>query len=112
MVLSVGFGSVPAILAVIPALDATVGETGMRVTVVMYFIGQFLVYAGFAYAVWKYRVFRGELVLPMCHRGVLDGFVLVGSKRRRESYRPDELEALAGVDSMRAALVNVTTLFC
>jgi hypothetical protein len=38
---------------------------------------------------------RGELVLPMCHRGVLDGFVLVGSKRRGHSYRPDEFEALA-----------------
>ncbi len=38
---------------------------------------------------------RGELVLPMCHRGVLDGFVLVGSKRRGYSYRPDEFEALA-----------------
>jgi hypothetical protein len=37
---------------------------------------------------------RGELVLPMCHRGMLDGFVLVGSKRRGESYRPDEFEAL------------------
>lgn len=37
---------------------------------------------------------RGELLLPMCHRGMLDGFVLVGSKRRRESYRPDEFEAL------------------
>jgi hypothetical protein len=39
-------------------------------------------------------VLHGELVLPMCHRGVLDGFVLVGSKRRGESYRPDEFEAL------------------
>lgn len=37
----------------------------------------------------------GELVLPMCHRGILDGFVLVGSKRRGQSYRPDEFEALA-----------------
>lgn len=36
----------------------------------------------------------GELVLPMCHRGILDGFALVGSKRRGESYRPDEVEAL------------------
>lgn len=37
---------------------------------------------------------RGELVLPMCHRGMLDGFALVGSKRRGESYRPDEVDAL------------------
>lgn len=37
---------------------------------------------------------RGELVLPMCHRGMLDGFALVGSKRRGESYRPDEFDAL------------------
>jgi nitrate reductase NapE component len=39
-------------------------------------------------------VLRGELLLPMSHRGVLDGFVLVCAKRRRESYRPDEFEAL------------------
>ena len=37
---------------------------------------------------------RGDLVLPMYHRGVLDGFVLIGGKRSGESYRPDELEAL------------------
>ena len=36
----------------------------------------------------------GELVLPMCHRGTLNGFVLLGSKRRGESYRPDECEVL------------------
>ena len=36
----------------------------------------------------------GELALPMCHRGTLNGFVLLGSKRGGESYRPDECEVL------------------
>jgi hypothetical protein len=36
----------------------------------------------------------GELALPMCHRGALNGFVLLGSKRGGESYRPDECEVL------------------
>lgn len=46
---------------------------------------------------------RGDMVLPMCRRGVLDGFVLVGGKRSRQSYRPDQIDAL-GVAAHRIAL--------
>jgi hypothetical protein len=35
------------------------------------------------------------LALPMFHRGVLDGFVLVGAKANHESYRPDEVAVLS-----------------
>jgi len=35
-----------------------------------------------------------ELALPMSHRGDLDGFVLLRSKRNHEGYRPDEIEVL------------------
>jgi hypothetical protein len=38
----------------------------------------------------KARV-AADLVLPMSHRGTLNGFVLVGYKPSRESYRPDEI---------------------
>lgn len=34
------------------------------------------------------------IALPMSHRAELDGFVLVGNKRSREIYRPDEIELL------------------
>ncbi|MDB5753640.1 MAG: hypothetical protein JWR56_68 [Massilia sp.] len=37
----------------------------------------------------------GDLVVPMSHRGELNGFVVIGSKRSGAGYRPDELEALA-----------------
>ncbi len=37
---------------------------------------------------------RGELVLPMSHRGALNGFVILGSKPKGESYRPDECDVL------------------
>jgi len=36
----------------------------------------------------------GELVLPMSHRGALNGFVILGSKPQAESYRPDECDVL------------------
>jgi hypothetical protein len=36
----------------------------------------------------------GELALPMSQRGTLDGFIVLGSKRRGQSYRPDEREVL------------------
>lgn len=36
----------------------------------------------------------GELALPMSHRGVLNGFMLIGTKPSRDSYRPDEVEVL------------------
>ncbi|HSY28150.1 MAG TPA: hypothetical protein VK832_11640 [Burkholderiaceae bacterium] len=37
----------------------------------------------------------GDLALPMAHRGVLHGFVLLGEKPNREEYRPDEVDVLA-----------------
>jgi len=37
---------------------------------------------------------RGDLVLPMSHRGALNGFVVLGAKSGGESYRPDECEVL------------------
>jgi hypothetical protein len=37
----------------------------------------------------------GALVLPMSHRGTLNGYVLVEAKSRGESYRPDEIEVMA-----------------
>lgn len=36
----------------------------------------------------------GELALPMCHCGVLNGFILIGTKPSRNGYRPDEVEVL------------------
>lgn len=53
---------------------------------------------------------RGELVLPMSHRGVLNGFVVLGAKPDGESYRPDECEVLGfsaqqvglDIDALRA----------
>ena len=41
-------------------------------------------------------VFAGTvLALPACHRGTLNGFVLLGAKPKGDGYRPDELEVLA-----------------
>lgn len=37
----------------------------------------------------------GELAVPMSHRGILNGIVLIGVKGSGESYRPDETEVLA-----------------
>jgi hypothetical protein len=36
----------------------------------------------------------GELALPSIHHGELDGFVVLGPKPNRETYRPDEQEVL------------------
>jgi hypothetical protein len=36
----------------------------------------------------------GALLLPMSHRGELGGFVIVGGKPSRDSYRPDECDVL------------------
>jgi hypothetical protein len=38
--------------------------------------------------------FHAALALPMGHRGALPGFALVGARRDREPYRPDQVEAL------------------
>ena len=37
---------------------------------------------------------RGEIALPMAHRGELFGFVLLGARHDREPYRPDQIEVL------------------
>ena len=56
LLMSFAVGAVPGLLNMVPALDATVlGD--LRVTVVMYFVGQFLMFGGLAYAVLRYRVF-------------------------------------------------------
>lgn len=36
----------------------------------------------------------GQLALPMGHRGTLSGFVVIGTKRGGENYRPDECEVM------------------
>jgi hypothetical protein len=36
----------------------------------------------------------GELAFPMCVRGELMGFVCCGKRRVRETYAPDEVEAI------------------
>jgi len=37
----------------------------------------------------------GELLLPMTHRGVLIGFVVLGGKGDHQNFRPDEVKVLA-----------------
>jgi hypothetical protein len=37
----------------------------------------------------------GILAVPMSHRGMLNGFVLIGCKRFGDAYRPDEMDVLA-----------------
>lgn len=37
---------------------------------------------------------RGEIALPMSHRGALNGFIVVGPKADGAAYRPDECEVL------------------
>ncbi|WP_256078664.1 hypothetical protein [Massilia sp. YIM B04103] len=37
---------------------------------------------------------RGEIALPMGHRGALNGFIVVGAKADGLAYRPDECEVL------------------
>jgi hypothetical protein len=41
-----------------------------------------------------FLVERTELALPMNHRGMLNGFILLGRKPRGDLYRPDEIEVL------------------
>lgn len=43
----------------------------------------------------KFDRMPGELVVPMSHRGALNGFVLIGGKTSGSAYRPDELAVLA-----------------
>ncbi|WLI88352.1 hypothetical protein Q4S45_16670 [Massilia sp. R2A-15] len=49
-------GVVPGFLNMVPALDAKV-QDDLRVTVMIYFVGQLLMFGGLAYAVLRYRVF-------------------------------------------------------
>ncbi len=56
LLLSFALGSIPPMLAWIPALDA--GYDGLRWTMVMMFIGQFAMFIGLAYAVLRHRVFN------------------------------------------------------
>lgn len=59
LLMSFAVGAVPGFLNMVPALDAKV-QDDLRVTVLVYFIGQFLMFAGLAYAVLRYRVFNFE----------------------------------------------------
>lgn len=61
LLLSIALGAIPGVLTLIPALDATIG--GVRVTVLMYFAGQLLMYMGLAYAVLQYRVFNFDFAI-------------------------------------------------
>lgn len=61
LLLSFACGSVPAMLTLVPALDWTI--EGLRVTVMFYFIGQFMMYLGLAYAVLQYRVFNFDFAI-------------------------------------------------
>lgn len=40
-------------------------------------------------------ILPGQLVMPMSHRGRLDGLVIVGARIDAESYRPDECQVIA-----------------
>ena len=55
LLLAFAVGTIPSLLAWIPALDA--GYDGMRWITLIMFVGQFLMYVGLAYAVLKHRVF-------------------------------------------------------
>lgn len=57
LLMSFAVGAVPGFLNMVPALDAKV-QDDLRVTVMLYFVGQFLMFAGLAYAVLRYRVFN------------------------------------------------------
>lgn len=61
LLLSFAAGSIPALLAWVPAIDATVD--GMRWTTLAMFIGQFAMYIGLAYAVLKHRVFNFDFAV-------------------------------------------------
>jgi hypothetical protein len=82
LLLSFAFGTIPALLVWVPALDAA--YDGTRVTIMVMFAGQFLMYIGLAYAVLKHRVFNFEFavsrmlifsvisVLLLCTFGVVE----------------------------------------
>lgn len=82
LLLALALGAVPAVLTRIPALDAQIA--GVRVTLLMYFCGQLMMYCGLAYAVLKYRVFNFDFaisralvfsvvsVLLLCSFGIIE----------------------------------------
>jgi hypothetical protein len=82
LLLSFAFGTIPALLVWVPALDAA--YDGTRVTIMVMFAGQFLMYIGLAYAVLRHRVFNFEFavsrmlifsvisVLLLCTFGVVE----------------------------------------
>lgn len=56
LLMSFAVGAVPGFLNMVPALDARV-QDDLRVTVLIYFVGQLMMFGGLAYAVLRYRVF-------------------------------------------------------
>jgi hypothetical protein len=61
MLLSFAFGAIPPLLIQVPALDWTI--RGLPATVALFFVGQFLMYSGLAYAVLRYRVFNFDFAI-------------------------------------------------
>jgi hypothetical protein len=82
LLLSFTVGTVPAMVAWIPAFDA--GYHGMRYTIMVMFVSQLVMYAGLAYAVLRHRVFNFDFaisrmlifsvvsILLLCTFGVLE----------------------------------------
>ena len=62
LLLSVGLGAIPSMLAMIPSLDAT-GPWGLRRMAIACYVGMFLMYVGFVYAVLRHRVFNFKFAL-------------------------------------------------
>ncbi|HZV66889.1 MAG TPA: hypothetical protein VFG03_18475 [Telluria sp.] len=61
LLLSFFVGALPAMLILVPAFDWELG--GMRVIVMVHFVGMLLMYCGLAYAVLKYRVFNFDFAI-------------------------------------------------
>lgn len=113
LLLALALGAIPAVLTRIPPLDAQIA--GVRVTVLMYFFGQLMMYCGLAYAVLKYRVFNFDFaisravvfsvvsVLLLCSFGIIEwiyasvmhGGASVGHGRSQKSLLVDAGLALA-----------------
>ena len=89
LLLSFALGTVPAVLTLVPALDWSL--QGMRVTVMLYFAGQLLMYLGLAYAVLRHRVFNFDFAvsrvvvfsvvsgLLLCAFGLIEWWLHAGS---------------------------------
>ncbi|MES2315907.1 MAG: hypothetical protein V4631_00295 [Pseudomonadota bacterium] len=82
LLVSFAIGTIPAMVASIPALDANLD--GMRYTILIMFVSQIVMYVGLAYSVLKHRVFNFDFafsrmvifsvvsVLLLCTFGVLE----------------------------------------